>query len=617
MKSFSEIFERLFIQWKVSDAEFHSAVVQALIECFHIQSELPIDTRMVLALKYLFVNLNPSFDFECFAHMYLKDEEDRKSVLIALVNGIYYLDIDLFTLVAQYQVENLEYFLFQIIAENVSPTSIETIITDLTFSQQMKLLYIAHQFYREGSYALLKVFRKKSINHAAMTKLLRGLGRKYYSLNLFLKLINNGHTTLNQILYKLEDYAVDQVKEIKNVLEALIPFLVTNLPSVNSNENIQETFQSFFANYELGNYIELFQLFGLEGHVPNLPLQKEWGIDNTILEKLKALLNYFSSRSFSTILDSHLHSYIKFLRGLIHQLYALSFDREKYIKPLSQLNIGIPTLNRKLEDFAGVASTLRCLNNLVETLNQKLSNKIHLKDYPIFIFDQSNDGIFLLNKRYIDTLNQTYNSSIIHLSKKDILQIASKLEIEFLINTSELGNFGYGGARNCVFLLTPVLTDLFKNKIPAQDLIDIDSRTVKKVFQRYIHEESSKNRHLIYMIEDDVEITEANIFAYLLQSVDYNDYFSMSGRLYGRLTSVGTGYSTLNNFLNHPQYTFSQTLWWNFSCFFSPMAEYFGYPKLCINLPFGAEEFLMDTHEEYVWFGQASYHLAGSRSTLR
>ena len=56
--------------------------------------------------------------------------------------------------------ENLEYFLLQIIAENISKKNLKTLLKKLPLHKQLALICFVQKNYREGSYTLLQQFEE-------------------------------------------------------------------------------------------------------------------------------------------------------------------------------------------------------------------------------------------------------------------------------------------------------------------------------------------------------------------------------------------------------------------------------------------------------------------------
>ena len=293
------------------------------------------------------------------------------------------------------------------------------------------------------------------------------------------------------------------------------------------SNNLRQLFLPFFSSpLNMPEYIELFQLFGFKDHGPLLPYQDIWCKKNTLIEKIKMLLRVFTDPAIILVLPPLDFGFLFCISAHDHCPNRCIKKSGEIKKTTRKISFRLPTSDKLLESLAGLSSVVVGFKNMVDTVNQKLIDKIALKDIPLFVFDQSNQALFQKNRRFIDKLNLTYACSIIHLSREDILHLAQALDIEDLINTTKRGLFGYGGMRNSVFLIAPILRHIFTHKIKHEQILLIDPEKLMMLFNQYVLGGISPEApagDVIFMLHDDMQIPEANIFSHLLLMANSQD----------------------------------------------------------------------------------------------
>ncbi len=648
------IMEKFFSAHSTTDAEFQRFLIQTIVDCYHIPSKkITRETKSILIIHHLLKKIIPSFDFAEFIKIWGLKKKERKAFLIAFIHGLYYGDIILGKLRGQTPLD-LECFLLQIAAENISKKTVFSLLKSLTLSDQVKLIYYLHKYYREGSFSLLLQLEKiYPENSQSIQRLMYFLKRKYFDINKLKEILDNqtkiDEKALLDIVQKLEEFANSQVAQCWTLLSEIIPLVIQSplfmyneierikallagnvyrpdpeeqkkgkALSQENEEKLRQLFASFFTySFDLKRLSEVFQSLGLYDHAPLLPHQTSYCQDNTLIEKLQMILQIFSDSSLMLELNPfHVEIYIVFLHTLVEHIVTLNYP-DKYVDELHRFTFALPTAGKLLDDLPGLISVVKGFSHLFEIICTNSTKKIYLKDYPLFVFDQSEAALFKKNAHYIRTLNRKYRCSIVHLSKKSTLELAQKLEVENLINTTKTGSFGYGGMRNAVFLLTPILKHIFSSKKSIKQMLQTSPEILNPLFNRYefggvAYEIPSGDT--IFMIDDDMEIAEGNIFSHLIFSKSSTKQINLNsvGFNIGRETKHAHEYPSLAQVIHRPDetYKFNQ---WSTEIMPSALSEYICNPKICFNLPLGAEEILINNLIISNLFLGTSYHLGGNR----
>lgn len=246
-----------------------------------------------------------------------------------------------------------------------------------------------------------------------------------------------------------------------------------------------------------------------------------------------------------------LHSFMSSL------LWHLEATRKREMLGLDLVTTSIATKGKELEELPVVTS-------LLESYRAVCNN---VANYPIIIFDQSEGAFLEKNRRYLERLE----ASFVHVSAHDALKVATKLGIEPLINTTKTGQFGFGGARNCQYLLTGIFKACFLQKKCAQDL---GKSELFSLFTKHVLETDET----LFLVDDDMELSRTALFSTALFATLYRTkYYSISGYQYGLDTKTVFGDAS------------KQPLWSNLPLP-SGISQYATKPKICLNLPHGCEE---------------------------
>lgn len=634
--TYSQTIERLVLQffcsYKVEDFEksdFKQALINLIVHCFHLKAgRLSQETKACIILEHIFGTL--SKDSSLFAKFLqcLTKRSERKQFLIALIYGLYYGDLDLSKLVFENPLESPKYLLFQFAAETVSSFSLRKILKSLSFQEQLALICYCYKNYREGSNYILRELEERK--NSPFEMLISGLRRHYYSVEqLFHFLLENpikDETAFKLLMKRLEKHALQKTEDIEQLFKQLIPIILDSpvkqlqelktanvhveKEAIQQKDLLTQRFQFLLAQpYPLEAFQTFTQIFGMEGHQPRIQFLGSISPENTLIENFSILKELFEQPFILTkAAPSELLGYLTYSLGLGRHLESLYYHPERYLEGINRISFAIPTKNKPLERQAALPSLIRNLKTLISVLNARLSKKMTLKKVPIFVYDQSEPSLFEKNARYIRMLNRRNKCSVLHVGNEETLLLAKKIGIEPLLNTSKNGQLGFGGMRNCVALLTPVLRQAFRM---GSKIMEIAPKTLREIFFENTLE--GKDRSAIFMCDDDMEIAEANLFSYALFLEETQHPYSFAhGFISGRGTRFSIRYLSLNDVLNSPQETYQHTQWLN-QPFSASMTDCVMKPKICVNLPFGSEEKHFETLGEIIPLLQITYHLGGTR----
>ncbi|MBS0655971.1 MAG: hypothetical protein JSR46_09355, partial [Verrucomicrobia bacterium] len=262
--------------------------------------------------------------------------------------------------------------------------------------------------------------------------------------------------------------------------------------------------------------------------------------------------------------------------GISRHLHALSQAPEQYQQGLEAMVLAMPTYGKDLSREAWLPSVAVSMKKICRFLS------ISPVDHPIFVFDQSEEPVYRANEAYIETLREAHGVRIVHLDRDEIVALAQKHQIEELIVTTSDGQFGFGGARNSVFLLAPALKG---NKDVA-----------------------------IHMGDDDVHVPASTLFSDALFTYFHKDeYFSRSGLVVGRKTVEVFGSLDLSYVLQKVEDIVLCSKWVH-EPFFHGMAGLLSKPKVCLDIPHGQEESSLEAMQKYLFdIRKPLVHLAGAR----
>lgn len=673
------IFQKLFAQEKPEDPHFRSSLTSSIVQAFHLQMNPPSTTKKVsseekalIILDQLFTcwtdKYSPAYPFRFFlfiTNARLKKTEIKRFVT-SILYGLYYGDFDL----RYHQIQNhrfhLTFFMIELLAENVSKQRIISLLQEQSLDELVGLLCFAFNYYREGSYPILNVIEElASQKYAAICSLksqhliitlIRSLRNKYYSLDeLFKQLMSIPPQHLNevkleQIVEHLEKYAIEQVRQIKVLFDEIIPLIIESPirlyqeveslkkqllgdsyivsredreAAEKNQKDLEQRFSHYSSTvYDLKAFLDFARVFGLEGYPARYQMEGDRKIEKLLLDKLRSIHLYFSTVSLLIKKDlNEVLAYLSFMLTIILHMDSMQHKPNRYNKGLERMISVIPTKGKKLIDQASIHSILKGLGEVVEYLNlhdhECLHAPLHLKNYPLYVFDQSDKSLFRKNRIYINRLNKKYDASVVHVSKDEAFSLAEKLGIGWAIKTSRTGLFGYGGARNCVFLLAPVLKRAFAmGKRTLDKVLEIPAEELQAFFRQGVLgevENSNGSGDPLFMSDDDMEIPESNLFSHLLYVEELGGLYAVIvGYCYGRVTKYGIKYRTLEQVLNAPLDTFDYAKWSDLPILVM-MSEVICKPRICLNLPLGHEETHLLTHAESNPVSKPSIHLGGTR----
>lgn len=476
---------------------------------------------------------------------------EKEQVLTALVYGLFYGEID----------SSSEFFPLQVLAEKVSHQTLQAVLKRLPFEKTVPLIAYLFSHYREGTPRLLQglsTLHEKS----AIATLIFWLQRTYFDKD---KITTH---SVQELICHLEKDAFEQTETIYILFNELVAKMVERADAP------QKQFHAYLKrSYSLGNFLDFVKRFGLTGYCPTFPKGELEG--EHLLSKVIALHRlFFSQQALPPLLSYQAYSFVS---SIIGTLFALIDQPQLFKAGLAHFSCTIATKGKALADTPTLESLVQGYRQLLAFLNEE-----HLiKDYPIFVFDQSDETLFKQNQAYIDSLG----CNIVHISQSEALQRAQELGLEGLLDTTKRGDFGFGGARNCQFLLTAA----FKNQ---KALSDSD---------------------FIYMIDDDIEIPACNLFsAALFAKTCHSYYIASDGYHTGRYTKAGLDYCDLEELLQRADklQIFAP---WSDEEVGASVSEHITKPRICLNIPHGGEERHLGIRAQLHVFLKCSKHLAGTR----
>ena len=298
-------------------------------------------------------------------------------------------------------------------------------------------------------------------------------------------------------------------------------------------ERLKVFFQPFLSRrYNFEEFLDFTELFGIVEDSTMLNFQNRQCSDRSLAAKVLFLHEAFSDADTLTLTSNEeIQTAINFALKIVKHLEALHDHPSIYKKGLDTLSFGMPTGDKLLENLPSLPSVLQGFMHFFKHLNSKLSEPISLGHFPFFVYDQSEPEVFEKNRSFIERLNKEHGCSIVQFSSEEILQLAGKIGVGPLIGKETSRKFGYGGMRNCVFLLTPMLRNLFsKGKKTYDEIISMEESELKEVFHQSIQIAPT-----VFMADDDMEIPASNIYSYALYAQEtIGRYSSLHGYILGR-----------------------------------------------------------------------------------
>jgi hypothetical protein len=603
-------------------------------------------------LKQLFNSCNlvhSPFLFSEYWDLYSKNltVEEKSRFLTALLYHFYLNDIDIPSTKVSTTVHPMELFCWQTLAENISEDALLRCLNQLTLDQKARLASLAIAHYREGSFFLINALvRTRDPGLIALIRLCqREQGNCIFIAKELQSLSHIEPSNLHEFMEKQEAALVEKAGGLASRMHKLLP-LILKLSETRkegcylmlkqydaaptSSEEIaridsqflQEanTFGSLFSPFQDASsasevclafdqtdFQRLLRTFGSShlllpsgfGVAPHLPF----------LDALDALTAVYSNPLSSYKVHSNaLNAQLYYLSNLLSHVQALR-SPSGYAEGASTMIFSLPTCGKEL-------SSLSWLPSMAENLcTYCASTQSNIHDYPIFVFDQSPPPLFFRNREYVDQLNLRYGTRITVYSNEQILELSNRLSLGMLIDTSKKGKLGYGGARNAVYMLSPMLKELDKEGLRTpEDVLNVPIQHLRQTFLQTL----SSNQWAIHMGDDDAQIPYAYFLSdLLLAQKHHGSSFVKCGEFAGRDTSSINGIHfeelfDLEKILASPEILFEQTLWakekrrWGMA----GTLRSFGWSML----PFGSEEAYS---AEELQIGPdirpSGFHLAGRR----
>lgn len=503
-----------------------------------------------LILSGLFAKLVKGFNFVDFLQNIPIVE--RTVFISDLLFHIYYLHFDLKSLIDK---ESLEFYLIKIFAAKASEKTIQNIFIQLTLPKQIKLYGLCLARLDEGAYRLL---------HAT----------KDLAPSELVTIISLASKT--DISGWIENEGDVSKKSLKDALAAVNRDVQQQVETITLHLNKKK--KSCSAD-QVKKFVDIFGLY------------------NHQVPKSASYLNEHESLAAKFL---HLGKGGKiFIDAIYNHVWALSFAPESYVAGVNMITYALPTRAKDLSQFAWLSSTVEALEFFCKKLH--IANNI-----PIFVFDQSEKTLFDKNAQYIQSLS----TNIVHMNPEPLITLAKALEIEGLFVTDSLGEFGFGGSRNVIFLLTPLLSYYYKKNI---DFSTLAKAKLRQDFQDVVLKEN-QGPVVVHMGDDDVHVARSTIFSDALFAFTHqNEYFCRYGWLTGRKTVTIDTTFDLEKVVSRPHAIILQHNFQN-EPFSHGMATLLTKPKLCMNLPFGSEEVYLNSMKNYDFdFREVAVHLSGER----
>lgn len=642
--------------YSAKSKKFPLILPEVIIKSFHLPGwKLSKEIKALWILERVLLKtsqvLGTSFSLISFIKRHQINQRITKKISITLLYHIYFQGIQFAKLK---KTDETQWLLIQIISEVIPQSKLQAILKTMTIDQQIHLLAFMYKNYREGSYFVLRALKavhmgRKSLQAANTSSrifldLILGLKRNVFSLDVFLKHVNEtsyiGNAKLNELLTRLKKHAQKEIRKCFIVFNKLIPLIINspietynifkklnnqlkdeqiynaNETALTQRKKLQEVFNNYFdKKYNLKDFEILITEIGLYGQFPYIHIGGNQFLTSGLKDKIELIYEVFKNPfSIMRLSPSETLHCISFALTFIFHLEALSKNPEAVRYGVNKLACATASYGKDLKKHSAVESILEGLCSLVLFLKPSLNGQLSLIDFPIYIFDQSDNKLFKKNQKYLNRINKLYTSSIFHISYRQAIDLSKKLGIEKLIRISDREYMGYGGSRNCVFLLTPLLKHLFQiGKKKLSKILEMDKKLLVRLFQQYVLNNAAKHGNMILMIDDDMEIPEANIFSHALFAKQCeNEYLYAHGYCVGRITKYLNKFRNLQDILNNPSDIFDNTQWVDIP-FSVKMGEYIGKPKICLNLPLGQEEAHLQIKCVENPLLQVSRHLGGAR----
>ncbi len=541
--------------------------------CFSLKTSLDRLSQALVILDELF-----RYSVTNFISKHNLSVEEATSVVSELLYGLYDLGID--------PRQGGEYLLIQTIGALGFQKTASDILNKLSDDETVGLISFLFSHPNEGTYRLLDLF------HDRYKPLIHGLRTYYYDVK---QLQNTSHT--------LEIHAENEAKELHAAMTKLVATIQSSLRELlGKDERSEEQLKQFlasFASFDEGAYtqadfLEFARIFGLSAYPPIYP--EGYTENDRLLQKVLDITKIVEQQAWPLfLLPQDTQSILSFVFAVIDHLEATLRRPSKYKLGLDLLTCTIATCGKELESLSSLQSLVEGYRVLREFLDKKGGIKIALKDYPIVVFDQSEKALFAKNKVYVERLNLRYQANIIHVSRAEAEEFAKSLGIWGLVVTKPDGTFGFGGARNCQFMLT---AKACKNNDPKAVFGDPENKIPGKA---------------LFLVDDDMLIPESNLFtAALFAFATKNQPLSAVGYQFGRASKFHIHFWSLKEVLEGPIERNMFPQWLDYPTL-AGLSEHVLRPKFCLNLPHGNEESHSLSIAKGHFFLKPSQHISGSR----
>ena len=582
-----------------------------------------------------------SFDLAEFTDRFGFSKAELRRYFSYLLRDIFY-NANFFSFLQSHSPKYyLEALLFCLMAEvKMKKGRLQQILSSLSEAQQCFLVTYCCNYSREGTWVILDQLEALHANESSWTAFLFAMRNKYYDSKFLESYLYTTPTdSISSLITELEKHADQQIHTISKILPELIETVVTlpmrgfdilermkkeidpesseSFESKKAKEtakHIQSELNHHFAQYRNVKYThaeleEFFKVFGLQGQYLDVPLSNEAFLPvSEILERLFKLL-----QNPIEIQLTHINYCILFVLSLCRQLYIYYHEPVQYVSGLKEIVFAIPTRGKNFSDLQWLPSVVKGLNFLQEYLQKKrFSNQNNPN--VILIFDQAKPKYFAQNKAYIKNIKAHPNIVLWHLSIDQTLALAKKLDVlDWLITTSE-GEIGFGGSRNSVYFLAPVIYAAIRmGKKSMDEVLLMGDKDLCALFDRHVLGRNGQDV-IVYMGDDDVAIPACNFFVYALHAALLKDqYFSRDFYCVGRATHIIRLCGDSRNVFAHPEVVF-HTSRWDAIPELGAMKGMLSKPKFCLPVPFGNEERHVNPPSlGGDLFYQPIVHLGGSR----
>lgn len=579
-------------QYQPEDPAFQHALIQVLGECFHVQ---PCDQEALVASKVILDELF-GYSVSGFLKNHVSDPVVEQKCMSELLYGLYYGGIAY----KKYK-NNFEYLLIQILAEKMSGA---TFLRGYSFDKTVRLLAFLYKNPREGTFLLEKCFDKR------FEQLIFWCKRNYYDVDLFSRLVDSEEQFTEEkfakIVARLEQDAQDKTHELHTNFQelcsktlALVEDMYKGLMQVVQDpdgvkkqyEALKKPLEAYLSRrITLDDFTKFTRQFGLKGYPC---IAQGSSLESTsVVEKVNGFLRFVSGSTSAALSAPDLFTMmLSYILAIIAHCDATVYSPQKYTEGLKYFTISIPTCAKELErEFA--------LSSIVQANCQT----------TVVVFDQSQEALFEKNRRYIQSLG----AKIVHVSKNEAIELAQKIGVKKLVATMPDGSFGYGGARNCQFLLTGVIRAAYDmGKKTMREILAVSAEELSKLFTRRVLE--NKEGHSLFLVDDDMYIRDSHLLsAALFANENRAERIGCEGYQLGRASKYNLQYWDLLTLLSAPENVVMFPLWLD-SETKAGLSAYVLKSRICLNLPQGNEEahFLEAICGHF--FLQPVYHLCGSR----